>query len=69
MTTIVINEKTKKGRLILELIQEMGIGKIIDGKKTSGNHPNAETILAIKAAREGNTTKCLDFNDYLAKVK
>ena len=35
MTTIVINEKTKKGRIILDLIREMGVGEIIESKKVS----------------------------------
>ena len=29
MTTVIINEKTKKGRIILDLIREMSCGKII----------------------------------------
>jgi hypothetical protein len=36
MTTIVINEKTKKGRIILDLIREMGIGEIIEKKRDQG---------------------------------
>ena len=36
MTTIVINEKTKKGRIIVDLIREMGVGEIIESKKGSG---------------------------------
>ena len=69
MTTIIINEKTKKGRIILDLIREMGIGKIVDDKKESLNIPNLETIKAIQEAGEGKTIKCTDFEDYLQKVK
>ena len=69
MTTIVINEKTKKGRIILDLIREMGIGKIVDDKKESLNIPNLETIKAIQEAGEGKTIKCMNFEDYLQKVK
>jgi len=69
MTTIIINEKTKKGRIILDLIREMGIGKIVDDKKESLNIPNLETIKAIQEAGEGKTIKCMNFEDYLQKVK
>ena len=69
MTTIVINEKTKKGRIVLDQIREMGIGKIVDNKKESLNIPNRETIKAIQEEGEGKTVKCTDFEDYLQKVK
>jgi hypothetical protein len=69
MTTIIINEKTKKGQIILDLIREMGIGKIIDEHKESKNIPNELTLKAIKEANEGQTIKCVDFDDYLQKVK
>ena len=69
MTTIIINEKTKKGRIILDLIREMGVGKIVDEKKESENIPNAKTLQAIQEAKEGKTIKCADFDDYLKKVK
>jgi hypothetical protein len=68
MTTIIINEKTKKGQLILDLLRELGIGKIIDEKTASEKNPNNETIKAIQEAREGKTIKCIDFDDYLKKV-
>ncbi len=68
MTTIIINEKTKKGQLILDLLRELGIGKIIDEKTASEKNPNNETIKAIQDAREGKTIKCIDFDDYLKKV-
>ena len=69
MTTIVINEKTKKGRIILDLIHEMGVGEIIESKKGSGHIPNDTTLKAIQDADEGKTIKCADFDDYLNKVK
>ena len=69
MTTIVINEKTKKGRIILDLIREMGVGEIIENKKTSSHIPNDTTLKAIRDAEEGKTIKCTDFDDYLSKVK
>lgn len=69
MTTIVINEKTKKGRIILDLIREMGVGEIIENKKASSHIPNDTTLKAIRDAEEGKTIKCTDFDDYLNKVK
>jgi hypothetical protein len=69
MTTIIINEKTKKGRIILDLIREMGVGKIVSDKKDPENVPNDKTILAIQDAIDGKTIRCNDFNDYLKKVK
>ncbi len=69
MTTIIINEKTKKGKLIIDLIREMNCGTTMENDNISKNTPNDITRLSIKEAREGKTTKCLDLDDYLAKVK
>jgi hypothetical protein len=69
MTTIVINEKTKKGRIILDLIREMGVGEIIESTEGSGHIPNDTTLKAIRDADAGKTIKCADFDDYLSKVK
>jgi hypothetical protein len=69
MTTIIINEKTKKGRIILDLIREMGAGKIIEDSTISEAIPNKTTIKAIQEAKEGKTIKCESFEDYLNKVK
>lgn len=48
MTTVIINNKTKKGKLILDLIREMECGEILY------DHPNEETHTAIDDARKGN---------------
>jgi len=69
MTTIIINEKTKKGQLILDLIREMGIGKIVDDNMEANDIPNNTTLKAILEAKEGKTIKCVDFEDYLKKVQ
>jgi hypothetical protein len=69
MTTIIINEKTKKGRILLDLIREMNCGKIIEDAKIVDEIPNDITRLAIKQARKGETIKCADFDDYIAKVR
>ncbi len=70
MTTVIINEKSKKGRIVLDLIKELGIGKVISDKsRNKSSKPNKNTLLAIKDAIEGNTIKCDSFEDYLEKVK
>jgi len=69
MTTIIIDENTKKGRLFLDLIQEMGVGEINDDMLESHDIFNNTTLKAIKDAREGKTIKCDDFDDYIKKVK
>ena len=66
MATVIINEKTKKGKIIIDLIKELGIGRIIYDSK---DIPNQTTIDAIEEANSGYTTKCSDFEDYLKKVK
>ena len=51
MTTVIINGKTKKGKIILDLIKEMRCGRIISF------NPNEETIKAIESARKGDMKK------------
>ena len=67
MTTIIINEKTKKGKLILALIREIGAGRIV-GEQIEKT-PNQATIDAMQEAKAGKTIKCSDFDDYLKKVR
>ncbi len=67
MTTIIINEKTKKGKIIIDLIREMGMGKIIEDKVKK--IPNKTTSNAIREAINGETTRCNSFDEYLEKVK
>jgi len=69
MTTIIINEKTKKGKIILELLNEMGIGKILPPKTESQSIKNQVTLKAMKDAIAGHTTRCKDFKDYLEKTR
>ena len=70
MTTVIINEKSKKGKIVLDLIKELGIGKIVDeSKKQKAVGSNIITLKAINDAYEGNTIQCDDFQDYLQKVK
>ncbi len=67
MTTVIINEKTKKGQLVLALIREMGVGRIVDDQHEKT--PNQTTINAMEEAKTGKTIKCRDFDDYLEKVR
>lgn len=70
MTTIIINEKSKKGKIVLDLIRELGVGKIVEDVKPKKKvKPNAVTLKAIKDAYEEKTIGCDDFQDYLQKVK
>jgi lysophospholipid acyltransferase (LPLAT)-like uncharacterized protein len=69
MTTVIIDEKSKKGKIILELIEELGIGKIVGNEKMKTVKPNQVTLDAIKEAYEGNTVVCEDFQDYINKTK
>ena len=69
MTTVIINEKTKKGQIILDLIREMGAGKIIDETKSKNHILNDTTLQAIEEVQKGKTIKCTSFEDYLNKVK
>lgn len=69
MTTIVINEKTRKGKIILDLIKEMGIGRIVSENKDKIHFPNDVTVQAIREAKQGNTIHCSSFSEYLEKTK
>jgi len=67
MTTIIINERTKKGRIILGLVRELSCGKIVNDE--TEKFPNNKTIKAINEANEGKTIQCVDFDDYLKKTR
>ena len=69
MTTLIINEKTRKGQIILELVHELGVGKIVTEQGAFHHIPNRTTTMAIQDAQKGNTIKCDNFNDYLEKIK
>jgi len=62
MTTVIVNDKTKKGKLILDLIREINGGEIIK------DEPNEETIKAIEAARKNNVTKVKDSSELINKL-
>ena len=56
MTTIIINEKTKKGQIILELIREMGVGKIVEETVPTSRIPNKVTQKAMAEVEAGKVT-------------
>lgn len=62
MTTVIINDKTKKGKLVLELFREMGYGKIIS------REPNQETIAAIEDARAGKVSEAKHVKELLKSI-
>jgi hypothetical protein len=69
MTTVIIDEKSKKGKFVSDLMKELGIGKIVIEKSSKKlTKHNKITFLAIKDAIEVNTIKCDSFEDYLEKV-
>lgn len=51
MRTVIIDNNTKKGKLILDLIREMECGEILPDK------PNSKTQTAIEDARKGRLNK------------
>ncbi len=67
MTTIIINERTKKGQIILDLVRKLSCGEIINEDATF--IPNKKTTKAIHEVIEGKTIRCADFDDYLKKVQ
>ena len=68
MTTIIIDENTKKGKIILDLVRELKAGRIITEDSYDEFSLNKTTIEAIREAREGMTIVCEDFKEYLKKV-
>ena len=62
MTKVIINNKTKKGKLILDLIREMNCGEILE------EEPNEETIKAIQEARNGELKKAENSKDLSDKL-
>ncbi len=69
MSTITIEiDSPEKMKLIKALAKEMG-AKITVQREKRASEFNSETLKAIKDAREGKTTKCSNFEDYLKKVQ
>ncbi len=68
MTTIIIDERTKKGKIILDLVRELNAGEILPQNRKAKAGYNQTTLEAIKEAIEGRTVVCESFEDYLIKV-
>lgn len=84
MTTITINERTKAGKLVLELVKiltsagskgvviETGLNNPVTTKKTypvSKNIPNTETEKAINDAKKGiGLTKVKNSKDFFKQM-
>lgn len=62
MTTVIINNKTRKGKLILDLIREMGCGENLS------DEPNEETKRAIEDARAGKLTKARSASELIKEL-
>ncbi len=64
MTTITINERTKKGKSLLVYLRKFEGEDFI---KIDEN-PNAKTKHAIRQAREGKVTRCESVEDMMNKL-
>ena len=62
-------KKQKKGQIIIDLIRKLDAGKIIEDKEVKSQTLNNISVKAIREAKEGKSTKCKNFDDYLEKVK
>jgi len=62
MTTIVINEHTKEGKALLELVKKLSSVEIL-------KEPNQITKQAIEDARNKKGTKSLNKDDFFMKLK
>lgn len=64
MTTVIIDEKTKKGKRLLDFLRSFSNEKFISIKK----EPNETTKKAIRAAQEGNVTGTENVDDLMKKL-
>jgi len=70
MTTIIIkiNGRSKLSQLLVDMAEELAKqDKSIE--VSSEDIPNRTTIKAIEDSRKGKTVKCINFDDYIEKVK
>jgi hypothetical protein len=68
MTTVIIDERTKKGKIILDLVREMKAGQILVENRKKNPVFNRATLDAIIEASKGQTIVCENYDDYLKKV-
>ena len=64
MTTVTINERTSKGKMLLEILRKFEGEEFIDFQK----QPNAATKRAISDVKKGKVTECENVEDMLKKL-
>jgi hypothetical protein len=64
MTTVIITNKSKAAKQMVEFLKTQPYAKVIEEKI-----PNNTTLRAIEELRKGKTIKCDTFDDYIEKVK
>jgi hypothetical protein len=64
MVTVIINEKTTKGKRLLEFLKSFSDEKFISIEK----EPNDTTKRAIQAAKEGKVTRTENVDDLMEKL-
>lgn len=64
MTTITINEKSSKGKMMLEILRKFEGEEFINFQKK----PNAETNRAIKDVKKGKVIECENVEEMMKKL-
>jgi hypothetical protein len=64
MTTVIINEKTKAGKSLIEYLRHSKHAQIIEEQK-----PNAETLQAMKEIEEGKVTSYNSAKEMMSTLK
>ncbi len=64
MTTITINEKTKKGKMLLQFIKTMYENESF----VSINIPNSQTLQAFDECQNKSLIKTKNYDDFLRKM-
>jgi hypothetical protein len=64
MTTVTINERTSKGKMLLEILRKFEGEEFINFQKK----PNTETKRAIGDVKKGRVTECESVDDLMDKL-
>ncbi|MCX6222229.1 MAG: hypothetical protein NTZ69_14735 [Bacteroidia bacterium] len=64
MTTVTINEKSSKGKMLLEILRKFEGEEFINFQKK----PNAETNRAIRDVKKGKVIECENVEDLMKKL-
>lgn len=64
MTTVIINEKTKAGKSLIEYLRHSKHAQIIEEQK-----PNTETLQAMKEIEEGKVTSYSSAKEMISTLK